>query len=327
MNKIVTKTDIISRIKAITTKSGFGLICAFIVVFVALSFASESFLTLRNIFTMLNQSSFIAIIAMGMTLVIAMGGIDLSVGAILSLTGLLLGDMLLRGVNVYLAILITLVIGFFIGFINGILITKAKITDFIATLATLTIMGGIVLVYTKGLPFFGLEWPQFAWFGQGVVLGIQVPLIIAGIIAVIFYFITYKTRFGRHTISIGSNTDAAKLVGIQVDKIKILVYCLSGLLSALTGILIASRVSTAMPNAGVDYNLKVIAAVVIGGTSLAGGKANIPGALIGAVLMIMVSNGLTILNINSNYQNIVLGIIILLAVGSDVFSSRRSKMA
>jgi ribose transport system permease protein len=311
-------------LRELVQRSGFGLIFAFVIMIIALSIAAPNFATIQNVLTILNQTSFVAIISVGMTMVIAMGGIDLSVGSTLSLSGMLLGDMMLHGVNVYLAMLITLVFGFVVGLINGTLISRFKIADFIVTLSMMTILSGVLRVYTLGRPFFGLRWPQFAWFGQGNILGISVPFVVTIITVSIFYFIAYKTRFGRYAISIGSNSEAARLVGINITKIKVLVYALTGMLAALAGILIASRVSTAMPDAGLGYELNVIAATVIGGTSLSGGKASIIGALIGSIMMTTVNNGLTILNISSSWHQIVIGVIILLAVGLDTYSIRKS---
>jgi ribose transport system permease protein len=317
--------DMGKRIRELTRKSGFGLVLAFVLMFIALTISSKNFATVQNLLTILNQTSFVAIISIGMTLVIAMGGIDLSVGSALSLSGMIVGDLMLHGVNIYLAIFITLVFGFTIGLINGTLIAKLKITDFIVTLSMMTILAGVLRVYTLGRPFFGLKWPEFAQFGQGNIVGISVPFVITIFIVAIFYFLTYKTTFGRYTISIGSNSEAAKLVGINISKVKILVYALTSMLAALAGILVASRVSTAMPDAGLGYELNVIAATVIGGTSLSGGKASIIGALIGSIMMTMVNNGLNILNISSSWHQIVIGVIILLAVGLDTLGNRKTE--
>lgn len=324
MEKKIAFPNLERWVTSIPRTSGFGLVLAFIFMFAGLSIASKNFATVQNLLTILNQTSFVAIIAIGMTLVIAMGGIDLSVGSALSLSGMIVGDMMLHGVNIYLAILITLAFGFSIGLINGVLISKFKITDFIVTLSMMTILAGVLRVYTLGRPFFGLKWREFTQFGQGNIAGISIPFVTTIIIVAIFYFVTYKTTFGRYAISIGSNSEAAKLVGINISRIKILVYALVGMLAALSGVLVASRVSTAMPDAGLGYELNVIAATVIGGTSLSGGKANILGALIGSIMMTMVNNGLNILNISSSWHQIVIGLIILLAVGLDTLSSRRS---
>jgi ribose transport system permease protein len=311
--------------QGLARRSGFGLVLAFVLMFIALSIASKNFLTVQNLLTILNQTSFVAIISIGMTLVIAMGGIDLSVGSALSLSGMIAGDMMLHGVNVYLAILITLAFGFSIGLLNGTLIAKLKITDFIVTLSMMTILAGVLRVYTLGRPFFGLKWPAFTQFGQGNIFGVSIPFVITLCIVAVFYFITYKTTFGRYAISIGSNSEAARLVGINIAKVKILVYGFTGMLAALAGTLVASRVSTAMPDAGLGYELNVIAATVIGGTSLSGGKASIIGALIGSIMMTMVNNGLNILNISSSWHQIVIGVIILLAVGLDTLSNRKTE--
>lgn len=315
------------KINNLAKKPNFGLIVVFIIIFLFLSLAAKNFASFDNVLIMLNQASFIAIIAISMTLVISMAGIDLSVGSMVSITGIIIGNLLLSGFNVYLAIVITFASGFMIGMVNGILIAKVKIPDFIVTLAMLTILQGIIRVWTGGMSVYGLKSPEFAWLGQGKVFGVSTPFIITIIITILFYFLTYKTTFGRYVVSIGSNKEAARLVGIHISKIKILVYSISGLLSALVGILIASRVSTAMIDAGSGYEMNVIAATVIGGTSLSGGKAQVIGAVIGALLMTMIVNGLNILNVDTALHQVVIGIIILLAVGIDEYSSKKSKTA
>ncbi len=320
------RTDKKYDFKKIINRPGFGLGLVFCSMFIVLSFASEYFLTVQNILIILNQSSFITVMAIGMTLVIGMGGIDLSVGSVLSLCGIVAGNLLLSGMPVFIAVIIALLAGLFVGIINGIIVAKAKITDFIVTLAMMTLIKGVLRVYTGGMPVFGLKMDSFTWIGQGKVFGISSPFIISVIVLAIFYFITYKTAFGRYVVSIGSNSDAAKLVGINIDKTKIMVYGLCGMLAAVASVLIASRVSTAMPDAGEGYELNVIAATVIGGTSLSGGKARIFGAMIGSVMMTMVSNGLNILNVDTAWHQVVIGLIILLAVGLDEFSNRRASL-
>ncbi|MDD5017880.1 MAG: ABC transporter permease [Eubacteriales bacterium] len=312
--------------RKIYKKQDFGLVVIFFIIFVCLSLLSNRFATLKNIFTILNQSPFITIMAIGMTLVIATGGIDLSVGAIMSITGIIAGDLIIGGVNVYLAIAIALAAGFIIGLINGLIITMLKITDFIVTLSTMTIIQGILRVHTAGLSIFGLDSPDFIWLGQGKIFDISIPFIISMIVLVIFLIVTYKTAFGKYVISIGSNQEAARLVGINIAKTKTIVYALCGLLSALSSILITAKVSTAMPNLGDDYAMNVIAAAVIGGASLSGGKARIFGAFIGSLMMTMIRNGLNVMLVDSSWHQVVIGIIILVAVGFDVFNNARQKM-
>ena len=299
-----------------------GVFIAFIVLCIVLSFASPVFLSLDNILKLTRQAVWFAIMGFGMTFVIGMGGIDLSIGSTLAMCGLLLADMMLAGVNIYLAIVIVLVLGAFIGFINGIIIAKLGIADFIATLAIMSITRGLVMVYSEGLPIYGLRFPEFQYIGQGYVGPIPVPIIWTLIILGICFYLMYRTKFGRYTLSIGSNAEAAKLVGINIPKIKILVYSLMGLLAAMAGVILTSRLEAAMPEAGQGYELDVIAATVIGGTSMAGGKASIGGTAIGALMMAVVRNGLNLLNVNTFWHQVVIGAIILIAVIIDKLSTK-----
>ncbi|WP_291300490.1 ABC transporter permease [Desulfosporosinus sp. BICA1-9] len=301
--------------------SGGGIIIAFCLLIVILSIASPHFMTVSNITIIIRQAVFVAIIGFGMTFVIGMGGIDLSVGATMSICGLVAADLILKGQNIFFAILVALIIGTFIGFINGLLISKVGIADFITTLAIMSILRGIIMVYSKGMPIYGLRFPELQYLAQGFIGPVPVPVLLTVISMILCYYLMYRTKFGRYTLSIGSNSEAARLVGINITKIKILVYSLTGLLAAIAGVLLTSRLEAAMPEAGMGYELDVIAATVIGGTSLSGGKASLIGTAVGAVLMAVVRNGLNLLNINVFWHQVVIGSIILIAVGIDRFSS------
>ena len=233
--------------------------------------------------------------------------------------------MISHGVNIYVAVLLAAFLGIIIGIINGILIAQFGMADFIATLAIMSILRGLVMVYSQGIPIYGLRFPQFQYLAQAFIGPIPVPIIITVLIFIIGYYLLYRTKFGRYTISIGSNLEAAKLVGINIKKIKIMVYSFTGLLAAVSGILLTSRLEAATPEAGSGYELDVIAATVIGGTSLSGGKGNLLGTAIGAVLMAIVRNGLNLLNVNAFWHQVVIGIIILIAVGIDRLSSIRKQ--
>jgi ribose transport system permease protein len=306
----------------VTKSSSFGIGLAFVLLVVGLSIASPTFLTLSNLTDVTRQAVPVAIIAFGATFVIGMGGIDLSVGSTLALSSIVSAHMMLSGINVYLAVLAGLMLGALIGSINGVLIAKVGITDFIVTMAVMVISRGIINVYTEGIPKTGLSNPSFQFLGQGLIGPLPMPVIDTVALFGICFFLLYRTRFGRYTLSIGSNTDAARLVGINIPKIKILVYAMTGLLSALAGILLTSRLEAAMPEAGGGYELDVIAAVVMGGTSLAGGKASLMGTAIGAVLMTVVRNGLNLLNVNTFWHQVVIGTIILIAVAADRVRSK-----
>lgn len=292
-----------------------GALIGLIFLIAVLSILSPNFLTVNNILNVLRQVSINALIAFGMTFVILTGGIDLSVGSILALAGALTGGLLAGGMDPLLAVLLGILIGFALGAINGIIITKGKVAPFIATLATMTIYRGLTLVYTDGRPITGFtESTFFNSIGRGYVLGIPIPVIIMIIIFIIAYFILRKTTFGKSVYAIGGNEEATRLSGIKVDRIKIIVYSISGALAALAGIILTSRLNSAQPTAGTSYELDAIAAVVLGGTSLSGGKGRIFGTLVGALIIGVLNNGLNLLDVSSFYQQVVKGGVILLAV-------------
>lgn len=292
-----------------------GPLIGLIFLIAVLSILSPNFLTVNNILNVLRQVSINALIAFGMTFVILTGGIDLSVGSILALAGAITGGLLASGMDPLLAVLVGILIGFTLGAINGFIITKGKVAPFIATLATMTIYRGLTLVYTDGRPITNFtESTFFNSIGRGYVLGIPIPVIIMIIIFIISYFILRKTTFGKSVYAIGGNEEASRLSGIKVDRIKIIVYSISGALAALAGIILTSRLNSAQPTAGASYELDAIAAVVLGGTSLSGGKGRIFGTLVGALIIGVLNNGLNLLNVSSFYQQVVKGGVILLAV-------------
>lgn len=290
----------------------------FIVLFGAIGSLNHDFLAPMNILNLLRQVSINALIAFGMTFVILTGGIDLSVGAILALSSALMAGIMLHGSDPILAIIIASLIGAVFGAANGILVTKGKIAPFIATLATMTIYRGLTMVYTDGNPITGLSdsfW--FQVFGRGYLFGLPIPAITVIITFVIAAIILNKTPFGRHVYAIGGNEKASIISGVKVNKIKIMVYAINGLLAALAGSIVVSRLNSAQPTAGTSYELDAIAAVVLGGTSLTGGHGKILGTLIGALIIGTLNNGLNILGVSSFYQLIVKGVVILIAVFID----------
>ncbi|MGY0692391.1 ABC transporter permease subunit [Virgibacillus sp. FSP13] len=292
-----------------------GPLVGLIIFSIILGFLSDSFFTLNNIFNLFRQVSVNALIAFGMTFVILTAGIDLSVGSTLALGSALTAGLLTSGIDPLLAVLIGLIIGLVLGAINGLIIAKGKVAPFIATLATMTIYRGATLVFTDGKPITGLSDSfTFEMIGSGYVFGIPFPVILMFIAFFVLYFVLRKTVFGRQVYAIGGNEEAAKLSGIKSDRVKIWVYSLTGMLAVLAGIIMTSRLNSAQPTAGASYELDAIAAVVIGGTSLAGGKGKIVGTLIGALIIGVIDNGLNLLNVSSFYQQIVKGGIILLAV-------------
>ncbi|AMA73932.1 MULTISPECIES: ABC transporter permease subunit [Aneurinibacillus] len=291
-----------------------GPFIGLLIITVILAVLSPNFLTLDNILNVLRQVSINALIAFGMTFVILTGGIDLSVGAILALAGALTAGMMTAGMDPLLSILIALLSGVLMGTANGLLIAKGKVAPFIATLSTMTIFRGLTLVYTEGRPITGFDSEMFTMLGAGYFFVIPVPVLwMLGCFAVL-YFILKKTAFGRRIYAIGGNEEAAILSGIKADRVKIYIYALTGLLSALAGVILTSRLNSAQANAGMGYELDAIAAVVLGGTSLSGGRGWIFGTLIGAMIIGVLNNGLNLLEVSSFYQQVVKGAVILLAV-------------
>lgn len=292
----------------------FGLILLIIVV----SILNPSFLSIANIFNVLRQVSISAIIAFGMTFVILTGGIDLSVGSTLALTGAVAASLLAGGMDPFLTMGIALLLGLILGMVNGVIITKGKVAPFIATLATMTIYRGLTLVYTEGRPISGLgDHYSFQLFGKGYFLGFPVPVVTMVIAFIILWFILQKTTFGRRVYAVGGNEEAAKLSGINADRVKIAVYAITGFLAALSALILTSRLNSAQPTAGESYELDAIAAVVLGGTSLNGGKGWIFGTLIGALIIGVLNNGMNLIGVSSFWQQVVKGIVILLAVLMD----------
>ena len=281
------------------------------------SILNPAFLSGKNILNILRQTSVNAIIAAGMTFVILTGGIDLSVGSILAISGAVCASLMVNGQNMILAVIIAIIIGGVFGTLNGFIISKGKLQPFIATLATMTILRGVTMVFTDGKPITlgsGDLAISFSKIGGGTILGIPTPVIIMIVVFVVSAYILSNTKMGRYTYALGSNEEATKLSGLNTDKIKIWVYTISGILAAVAGIILTSRLYSAQPTAGNGYELDAIAAVVLGGTSLTGGKGKISGTIIGALIIGVLSNALNMLDVSSYYQMMVKGVVILIAV-------------
>jgi len=304
--------------------SSLGIIIAYVLVFAGLSIASPNFLSLSNFMVLIRQAVFTAIVGLAMTFVISMGAIDLSVGSVVGISSMLAGVLVLAGWPVGLVVLMALLLGAVIGLVNGFLVTKMRIAYFIATLATMSILRGFIYVYSKGIPLYGLGKPDFQVLGQGYLGFLPVPVLITLILICICYYLFNRTRFGRYTVSIGSNETAAEMVGIKINRIKVLVFTFSGLMCSIAGVILASRSEASIPDAGSGYEMDAIAATVIGGTSMSGGKGNIIGTVFGAVLISTIRNGLSFLNINTLWNQVVVGTFILLTVAFDGLTSRRS---
>lgn len=282
---------------------------------VVISILNTAFLDLSNLLNLLRQVSINGLIAFGMTFVILTGGIDLSVGSILALSSAFTAILITSGLDPIVALIVGVLGGFLLGVFNGVLVTFGSMAPFIATLATMTIFRGLTLVITDGNPITDLgDSYLFQLFGKGYFFGIPVPAVTMIIVFIVLAIILQKTTFGRHTYAIGGNEVASKISGIKVNKVKILIYGISGLMSALAGAILTSRLNSAQPTAGTSYELDAIAAVVLGGTSLTGGKGRIVGTLIGVLIIGVLNNGLNLLGVSSFYQQVVKGIVILIAV-------------
>ncbi|MGJ3355250.1 ribose ABC transporter permease [Providencia sp. Je.9.19] len=290
---------------------------ALLVLIAIVSTLSPNFFTVNNFFNILQQTSVNAIMAVGMTLVILTSGIDLSVGSLLALTGAVAASMVGADVNAFVAVAGALALGAAIGACTGVIVAKGKVQAFIATLVMMLLLRGVTRVYTDGSPIntgFTDNAELFGWFGIGRPFGIPTPIWLMVIVFAAAWYLLHHTRLGRYIYALGGNESATRLSGINVDRIKIMVYALCGLLAALASVIEVARLSSAQPMAGNGYELDAIAAVVLGGTSLAGGKGRIVGTLIGALILGFLNNGLNLLGISSNYQMIVKAVVILLAV-------------
>jgi ribose/xylose/arabinose/galactoside ABC-type transport system permease subunit len=291
----------------------YGLILSFLLLCLALTLLSDRFLTVNNIVNILRQSTINGIVAVGMTLVILTAGIDLSVGSILALSSVITAAMLQSGMPVAAAVFLGLGIGAACGLINGVTITKASVPPFVATLGMMTIARGLALVFTGGKPITGLP-ETFRFIGTGSVGPIPTPIILAALAFIIGTILLTRTSLGQFIYAIGNNPVAARYAGISVSLNITLVYVISGFLAALAGLILIARLGSAQPTAGLAFEFSAIAAVVVGGTSFAGGQGGLGGTLIGVLIIAVLNNGLNLLNVSSFYQPVVSGVVIALAL-------------
>ncbi len=285
-----------------------------IVVSILMGFASENFFSVSNIMNVLRQVSIVGILAVGMTFVILTGGIDLSVGAVMALSGTLAAGLMVNmAMPGWVGLLAGLGVGVGLGLFNGAMVAWGRMPAIIVTLATMGIARGLGLLYSGGYPISGIpSW--ISWFGIGRIGIVPVPVIAMVVIYALAWVLLQRTAFGRHVYAIGGNELAAKLSGVKTQFIKLTVYGISGLTSALAALILTGRLMSGQPNAGVGFELDAIAAVVLGGTAIAGGRGLILGTLIGAVLLGILNNGLNLMGINPYLQDVIKGLIILLAI-------------
>lgn len=319
-----TKNSMENRLNIGDILSNYGVLIAFLLIFVALSIFTNTFFTVPNMLNVVRQVSVNGIIAVGIMFVLLTGGIDLSVGSIVALSGVVAAQIAQYPENHWsFAVLLGLLMGAGIGVVNGFIIVKVKVVPFVATLGMMGAARGLALVLSGGRPISRLSDP-FRQIGGGVIFGfLPILSIIMLLCFVIGYIVLNRTKFGRYVYAIGGNEKAARVSGLKVDQIKFLVYVISATFAALAGIVLASRINAGSPVSGDGFELDAIAAVVIGGTSLSGGVGKIWGTLLGVMMVGMINNGLDLLNVSSYYQLIIKGAIIVLAVAIDMNVKRR----
>jgi len=299
-----------------------GVLVALIVLIICVSLYTDKFLTPFNGQVIARQVTFVGLVALGQTLVLLIGGIDLSVGAGAGLSAIFGAVMLTQaGINPYAVIPLTMAFGMMLGLLNGAIIAGLRLNPFIVTLATWEIFAGMTMVITEGYPITPLG-PAFSVFGKGTVFGIPLPIVIYIAIGGILIWMLSQTRFGRNIFAVGGNREAAMLAGIHVRRVELIVYGLAGMLASLAGILYASRLDAAQPSVGEGWLMGAITASILGGTSLRGGQGSIVGTMLGALLLVVLGNAIGLANVNAYWQRVIVGGVVLLAVLVDLFRRR-----
>ena len=301
---------------------GSGVLVALIVLVVALSLATDNFLSTYNMSVVMRQAAFVGLVALGQTLVLLVGGIDLSVGAAAGLASIVGAIALTQwGIHPYLIIPFTMAFGFGLGAINGIFVAGLRLNPFIVTLATWEIFAGITLVITKGYPIRPLG-EQFGIFGKGEIFGVPVPVLLFFATAIFLVWMLRQTRFGRNIFAVGGNRDAAILAGIRARWVEFVAFGMAGMLAALAGILFASRMDAGQPSVGEGWLMGAITAAILGGTSLRGGQGSIVGTVLGALLLAVLANGTVLMNVSGFWQRVIVGCVVLVAVLVDLLRRR-----
>jgi putative xylitol transport system permease protein len=321
----IATADVPMKLRLVSFAQQYGILLALLVLCIFLTFASEYFLTTRNILNVLRQTSINGILAIGMTFVILTRGIDLSVGSLVAFTGVVSASLATTSSTamvaggpypVVFALAAGLLVGAACGAFSGLAVSRFKVPAFVATLGMLSAARGLTLLYAGGKPVPALT-PEFRWIGTGNILGIPLPVVILALVFVIAWWILNYSRFGRHVYAAGGNPHAAKVSGINVARIQLTVFVISGVLAAIGGMVLAARTGSGLTQAGIAYELDAIAAVVIGGTSLSGGVGKVTGTLIGALLIGVMNNGLDLMGVESYYQQVIKGMLIIAAVMLD----------
>ena len=323
MNKI-TKNGRLKNINIQSLTLYLGAVGIFIIFCILCTMSGKNFFTLGNTKNIINQSAIIAVIAIGQSTVILTGGIDLSVGSIVGLVGISGGLMINAGIPIPAVIVIVMLMGMAVGTINGLFVSYGKVPAFIVTLGTMQIVRGLTMVLNSGRPVAGFP-PVLRMVTNYKFFGIPVLIIYVFVLYAIMITIMKKTKLGRWIYSIGGNANAAKLAGIRINRIETMAYAIGGLFASIGGLFLLSRLAYADPNAGMGYELDAIAAVVIGGIALSGGKGNIGNTLVGALILGMLKTGLQVLNVPVYYQTIIIGVTIIAAVYLDKSKERKAE--
>jgi ribose transport system permease protein len=305
--------------RTVLARPGLGVVALLVVIFVIMAIGSRNFLTTNNLFNIATQMVYVFILAIGMTVVLITGGIDLSVGAVLGLSAGVMAQVLNNGAYWGVAFIAALATGAGLGLINGLIITRLGIPDFVATLAMLGIASGLLYLWTGGIPLLGYMNDLYRQVGgqKKLFWYITEPMIISVAVAILIAGVLRYTSAGRHAYAVGSNSASARVSGVSVRNVKVMAYVLSGLLAALTGILLAGQTTTIAPNMGSGYEIRAIAAAVIGGATLAGGRGRVMGAFLGALTLTVAQNVINLTGVSSTWEQVVIGAILLIAIFLD----------
>lgn len=306
------------------TRKNFSLLVVLVLLSTCFSLASPQFLTIGNILNTILQSSVMAIVAIGVTFIVIIGGIDLSSGAAVALVGVLSAGMITQGMPVFVVMIMAVLIGGAIGFFNGVSVAKLSLSPFITTLAVMSMARGLAMAYTNGKTIYNLS-DSFSFIGNGSVLGLPIPVILTGVLFVIAHIVLSRTVFGHQIYAIGGNREAAYLAGIDVRKIEIFVYSLAGCLYGVAAMILTGRLGVALPTVGNGLEMNALAAIVIGGASLYGGKGNMVGTLFGVIIIGVLNNGLNLLNVSPYWTLFIQGFVIFIALLVDVINKNKVK--
>jgi ribose transport system permease protein len=326
MSEVVERASLLDKWHGTDLKRYIGPLLrplGLLVLCILLSFLTEDFFTLKNIISVLRQSTILVVVSVGMTVVILTAGIDLSVGGVMALVGCLTAQLSVNGMPLAPAIACGLAMGLLVGLLNGVLISVFGLPPFVATYGMMWIANGVAMILMQGKIIFGLP-DNFLWLGSGYLSIIPIPVIIAAVVAIVFHFYLRKTVPGQEIYALGANREAARYSGIKTTKTLLLVYSLSGLTAAIAGIMMTARLDAAEEGMGEPFGLQAIAAVVMGGSSMMGGEGGIPGTIIGALILTLVVNGLNLMGVSSMVHPMVTGAVILLAVFFDVVTRKWS---